>query len=95
MEGNTLKTKLLSGIMAAIISMSISIAAYADGIEYSVSYDYANSSVTVTVDSLGDEYITMQVLDKDKTFVGVALDDVIYMAQKTADEPGKYSFKID
>jgi len=90
-----LKKKILSGIFATILLMCFGAGVYAEGIDYSVNYDYANSSVQVTVKSDGDEFITMHVLGKDKTFESVSLDDSIYMAQKTAKEPGLYEFIMD
>ena len=90
-----MKNKLLSVALSAVLTLSVGMAAFADGIDYSVNYDYSNSLATVTVNSQGDEYLTLQVLDKDKTFTDISQDDIIYIAQQTADEAGKYSFKID
>ncbi len=95
MEGKTLKKKLLSGILALTLSASTGMGVCAEGIDYNINYDYANSSVEVTVNSDGNEFITMHVLGKDKTFEDVSLDDAIYMAQKTAKEPGVYKFIMD
>ena len=81
------------GIIIAAMLIGTSISAFAD-IPYDVEYDWLNSSLTVSGDKCTDgDFITIQILKKDKTFDSFDYSELLYGNQASVSD-GAYSIDV-